>query len=262
MAAQARAIWQDGKPAFVRVWHPDDANAYVEISRSLDKHLSLDAETLYFDAASGQLLHQSRLKPAASTYSLLAGLHVAHFQQPLLRGLYFLAGVSGCLMLASGLLYWIEKRRLRLPDGRAGFRLMHALAVSLITGLPLATLVMLAANRLLPATLAQRASWEVWLFFAAWLAAALHSILIVYRSEHRAPWRVQCGLVALLALATFLLNGMSTGDYLWRTLGQGQWAVAGVDGVLLLVAGLAGNAWLRLARRETRALPVEAQEDA
>lgn len=263
MAVQARSIWQNGEPAFVRVWHPGDAGAYVEISRSLADRLSSDGETLYFDGASGQLLHQSRLKPAASTYSLLAGLHVAHFQQPLLRGLYFLAGISGCLMLASGLLYWIEKRRLRLPEGRAGLRLMQVLAVSLITGLPLATLVMLATNRLLPETLAQRASWEVWLFFAAWLAAALHSSLAVYRSaEHRAPWRTQCGLVALLALAALLLNGLSTGDYLWRTLGQGQWAVAGVDGVLLLVAGLAGSAWLRLARREARALPGEAQKNA
>lgn len=263
MAAQARAIWQDGEPAFVRVWHPGDAGAYVEISRSLADRLSTDGETLFFDGTSGQLLQQSRLKPAASTYRLLAGLHVAHFQQPLLRALYFLAGISGCLMLASGLLYWIEKRRLRLPEGRAGLRLMQVLAVSLITGLPLATLAMLTANRLLPETLAQRASWEVWLFFAAWLAAALHSSLAVYRSaEHRAPWRAQCGLVALLALAALLLNGLSTGDYLWRTLDQGQWAVAGVDGVLLLVAGLAGSAWLRLARREARAQLGEALKDA
>lgn len=262
MAVRARAIWQGGEPTFVRVWHPGDADAYVEISRSLADRLSTDGETLFFDGASGQLLHQSRLKPAASTYSLLAGLHVAHFQQPLLRALYFLAGISGCLMLASGLLYWIEKRRLRLPEGRAGLRLMQVLAVSLISGLPLATLAMLVANRLLPETLGQRASWEVWLFFAAWLAAALHSILSVYSSEHRAPWRAQCGLVALLALAALLLNGLSTGDYLWRTLGQGQWGVAGVDGVLLLVAGLAGSAWRCLARREARALPGEVLKDA
>lgn len=263
MAAQARAIWQDGEPAFVRVWHPGDAGAYVEISRSLADRLSTDGETLSFDGASGQLLQQSRLKPAAATYRLLAGLHITHFQQPLLRALYFLAGVSGCIMLASGLLYWIEKRRLRLPEGRAGLRLMRVLAVSLITGLPLATLAMLAANRLLPETLAQRASWEVWLFFAAWLAAALHSSLAVYRSaEQRAPWQTQCAAIAVLAVTAVVLNGATTGDYLWLSLSQAHWAVAGVDGALLLVAGLAGGAWLRLARRETRALPGEAQEDA
>ena len=37
---------------------------------------------------------------------------------------------------------------------------------------------------------------------------------------------------------------------------------AGVDGALLLVAGLAGGAWLRLARREARAQLGEALKDA
>lgn len=263
MAAQARAIWRDGELTFVRVWHPGDAGVYVEISRSLADRLSIDGETLFFDGASGQLLHQSRLKPAASTYSLLAGLHVAHFQQPLLRALYFLAGVSGCIMLASGMLYWSEKRRLRLPLGRAGVRLVEVVAASLITGLPLATLSMLAANRLLPETLAQRASWEVWLFFAAWIAATLHALLVICRcAELRAPWRSQCAAIALLALATSLLNGITTDDYLWRALSQAQWAIAGVDGVLLLTACLAASAWLRLGRRKARALRLEALEDA
>ena len=263
MAAQARAIWQDGEPAFVRVWHPGDAQAYVEIGRSLEKRLSLDAETLYFDGPSGQLLHQARLKPAAATYSLLAGLHVAHFQQPLLRALYFLAGVGGCLMLASGLLYWNAKRRLRLPENRAGLCLVEALTASLIGGLPLATLTLLVANRLLPETLAQRADWEVAAFCAAWLGAALHAAIGVWRApEARAPWRGQCAAIALLALAAALLNWTSTGDHPLRALAEGQGAVAGVDAALLLTAWLAGSAWLRLARREARALPGEALEDA
>lgn len=263
MAEQARAIWQDGEPAFVRVWHPGDAQTYVEISRSLANRLSTDAEALYFDGASGQLLHQARLKPAAATFSLLAGLHVAHFQQPLLRLLYFLAGLGGCVMLGSGLLYWAAKRRLRLPQGRAGLGLVEALAASLIGGLPLATLVMLTANRLLPQALAQRADWEVGLFFAAWLAATAYSSLVVGRSaEQRAPWRVLCAAIALLALAAPLLNGLSTGDPLWHSLGQAHWAVAGVDGALLLVAGLAGAAWRRLGRREARALRGEVLGDA
>lgn len=263
MAEQARTIWQGGEPAFVRVWHPGDALAYVEISRSLASSVSQDADTLYFDAPTGRLLHQATPKPAASIYGLLAGLHVTYFQQPLLRALYFLSGVSCCLVLASGLLYWAEKRRLRLPRGKAGLCMVEGLAACLITGLPLATLVMLASNRLLPENLVQRASWEPWLFFATWLAAAVHSIFIVYRSrENRAPWRSQCAAIAILALMTLLLNGITTGDYLWRSLGQSLWAVAYVDGGLLLSAWLAASTWLRMGRRKARALQYKALEDA
>jgi uncharacterized iron-regulated membrane protein len=263
LLAQARGYWHGGTPAFVRVWHPGDANAYVEISRSLADRLSLDGQTLYFDGASGQLLQDARLKPAAATYSLLAGLHVAHFDHPLLRGLYFLAGVSGCAMLASGLLYWAEKRRARLPQGRAGVRLVAATSASLISGLPLATLAMLVANRLLPETLVARASWEVWVFFAAWLSAALHATLCVFRSaEGRAPWRQQCAAIALLALAAVALNALSTGDHPLRALSEGQWAVAGVDGVLLLTTLLAAWGWRRLRQSQVRILPLAVLEDA
>lgn len=248
MAVQARRIWQDGEPAFVRVWHPGDVRVYVEISRSLAKRLSLDADTLYFDGASGQLLHQARLQPAASTYSLLAGLHVAQFQQPLLRALYFLAGVSGCLMLASGMLYWSEKRRRK----HIGASLVTAVSASLISGLPLATLVMLVANQLLAERLANRASWEIGIFFAAWLGAALHATAGVYRSEtRRAPWREQSAIIALLALAAVLLNTWNASNHPPQTAIEKQWAVSGVDGVLLLTALLA--TWICRGLHRTKA---------
>jgi uncharacterized iron-regulated membrane protein len=257
MAVQARSIWQDGEPAFVRVWHPDDAQAYVEISRSLAKRLSLDAEPLYFDGTSGQLLHQARLQPAASAYSLLAGLHVAQFQQPLLRALYFLAGVSGCLMLASGLLYWSEKRRRE----RIEVSLVTALSASLIGGLPLATLAMLVANQLLAQTLANRASWEIGIFFAVWLGAALHATAGVYRSAtRRAPWREQSAVIALLALTALLLNVWNTSNHPLQAVAEGQWAVAGVDGALLLTALLAAWTCRRLHQaRAPELTPGEAE---
>lgn len=263
MAEQARAIWQDGEPAFVRVWHPGDALAYVEFSRSLASSVSQDADTLYFDGPSGQLLHQARLKPAAAIFSLLAGLHVAHFQQPLLRALYFLAGVSGCIMLASGLLYWTEKRRREPLHGRSEVRLVTALSASLIGGLPLATLAMLVANQSLAQTLANRASWEVVIFFSAWLAAALHATAGVYRSAaHRAPWREQCAIIAWLALAAVLLNAWSANGHPLQALAAGQGAVAAVDGMLLLTALLAAWTCRRLPRAQAPELPQGKLEDA
>lgn len=89
MLTQARQQWGGGAPAFVRVWHPGDANAYVEISRSVADRLSVDGQTLYFDGASARLLHAARLPAAAATLDVLAGLHVAHFHQPAARALYF-----------------------------------------------------------------------------------------------------------------------------------------------------------------------------
>lgn len=263
MLAQARQHWGGGAPAFVRVWHPGDAGAYVEISRSVADRLSVDGQTLYFDAASARLLHASRLPAAAATLDVLAGLHVAHFHQPGLRALYFFAGLSGCVMLASGLLYWLAKRRLQQPAREWGGMSVTLLCSVLITGMPLATLAMLLANRWLPLGLAGRADWEVRVFFGAWLLTGLHASWVIARcAQARAPWASQCLSISALALVAVLSNAWSTGDHPWRAFGQGLWAVAGVDLALLACAVLAGSLGWRLRRRAAMAHRLTEVKDA
>lgn len=254
MLVEARQHWGGGEPAFVRVWHPGDANAYVEISRSVADSLSVDGHTLYFDAASARLLHTSQLPPAAATLDVLAGLHVAHFHQPALRALYFFAGLSGCVMLASGLLYWLAKRRLQHPAREWGGMSVTLMCSVLITGMPLATLAMLVANRWLPLGLAERAEWEVQLFFSAWLLAGLHAAWVIGRcAQARAPWASQCLAISALALLALLSNAWSTGDHPWRALDQGLWAVAGVDLTLLACSVVACSLGWHLRRGGVRA---------
>lgn len=248
--AFARVHWEDGDPGFVRVWHPGDANAYVEVSRSLASGVSQDGRTLYFDGASARLLHDARLPGAAATFKWLAGLHVAHFQQPWLRLLYFLGGLSGCVMLASGLLYWLEKRRLQQAQGQWGSVTLTLLSCALITGMPLATLAMLVANQCLPDDLSERARREVQVFYGAWLLATLHALWAVCRSRHaRAPWATHCLMICALALMAVLSNVWHTGDPPWRAISRGVPAVAGVDLGLLLTAVAAGLMGWHLRRR-------------
>ncbi|WP_063342530.1 MULTISPECIES: PepSY-associated TM helix domain-containing protein [Pseudomonas] len=254
MMAQARLHWGNGEPAFVRVWHPGDANAYVEISRSLADRMSQDGQTLYFDGASARLLHESRLPAAAASFKFLAGLHVAHFQQKWLRALYFFAGLSGCVMLGSGLLYWLEKRRLQHAAGQWGVVSMTLLSSALITGMPLATLAMLVVNRWLPIDLVDRAQWETTAFYWVWVLAAVHALLVILRSaQSRAPWAAHLLLISALALLAVLSNAWSTGDHLWRAMNQRLSAVAGVDLALMIIALLAGIMGRRLLRHKRSA---------
>lgn len=261
MVVEAERRWQGGAPAFVRVWHPGDAHAYVEMRRSLADRVSVDAEALYFDGASGALLHASQRQPAASVFGVLAGLHLVHFQQPLMRGLYFLAGVLGCVMLASGMWYWLARARERQALGR---RLLTGLTGGVIAGLPLATLAVLVTNRLLPMTWSARADAELAAFGLAWAGALLVCLGAAVRSSQaQLPWRGLCGAVAVLAGAAVLGNGLSTGDWPWRAVAAGQWAVAGVDAVLVLVGLIGAGFWWRGRRRErAESAVVEGLPDA
>lgn len=248
MAAQARQLWGDGaEPYFVRIWKPGSAGSYVELRRSYAREVSMNLDQLYFDAATGRLLQRFEAAPAMAVQRFFSGLHFVQFEHWLLRWLYFGLGLSGCVMIATGMVYWLATRRARTPlDAR--WRWVEALCIASITGLIAATLAYLAVNRLLPAQAATSAAWggldrgalEVAVFCAVWVVALVHAWA---RTAH--AWRDQAWAIALLAPACVALNAWTTGAY-GAAIAQTPAAVWGVDGVLLALAVVAVDAARRL----------------
>lgn len=253
MRARAQMQWHDGRPDFVRVWHPGDAASYVELRRSYGDMLPMNLDQIYFDASSGIVLHAFEAAPIMASQRFLTGLHRAQWDHWWLRWLYFCAGLMGCVMIATGLLVWLESRRAsHKKRGLAGVRLVEALAVFSVPGILIATLVFLVANRLLPQDAAfaglDRAGLEMSAFYMAWLGALLHAAV-----RARAAWRDQTWGVGGIALVAVALNWATTGHHLAFTLGHGLWAVAGMDALLLATVVLAGA----IARRLTDRAPNE-----
>ena len=238
---------------FLAVQHVGDANGYVSVYRAGTDRVALTGEGMHFKAATGELLREDPPRTAVdSVNEFLTGLHLQHFRHWLLRWLYVLGGLLGCVCIATGFLFFVEKRKKQhARDGSAGSRIVDALAVGTVTGMPLAVVVMLLANRLLPAELAGKGDWERALFWSAWALALLHA---AWRSSalaqaHSNPaWREQCAAIALLAPAAVLANAWSTGDHLFRTLAALYWPVAGVDLSLLFGAAVAGLTARQLGR--------------
>ncbi|MGH6627803.1 MAG: PepSY-associated TM helix domain-containing protein [Burkholderiaceae bacterium] len=249
MVAAAEQSWQGGKANFVRVWHPGDANSHVEIRRSHADAVTMNLDQVYFDAASGAVLHRFEAQPVMTVQRFISGLHFIQFEHWALRWLYFLAGLSGCVMIATGHLFWLESRRASHENkGLAGVRVVEVLAVGSVTGIIMATLAFFVANRLLPLNARQagldRAELEMSVFYLVWLGSFAHAAL-----RQRAAWREQAWAVAALALLAVALNWLTTGHHLPHALRHGLWAVAGMDALLLLGAALAAWSARRLGRR-------------
>ncbi|MNZ31272.1 hypothetical protein D3C78_485660 [compost metagenome] len=250
MIAKAEEIWGDGSRAgWINVEHPGDASAMVQIRKAVDSRVVNDQETISFDAGTGALLHQQ--KPYAvgyHTYSWLGGLHMGQFGGNLVRVLYLLLGLSGCAMLLGGLQVWLAKREAR---GSSGVTLVRALNGAVCGGLPLASLALFGAARLLPGSLAYRNRWEVAVFLGVWLLAVGHSLWRL--GNGRTMAREQAMVAALLALGLPLLSlfGPEAGR-LTSTIARGDWTLAGVD-LGFLITGLLCAA---LARRLGRPVVV------
>ncbi|MDZ5461580.1 PepSY-associated TM helix domain-containing protein [Azohydromonas lata] len=261
MVAEAQRRWaargMAGEVGFLSVQHVNDANGYVSVYRAGTDRIALTGEGIHFKASTGEVLREDPpLTAVDSVNTFLTGLHLQHFRHWLLRWLYVLGGLMGCVCIATGFIFFVEKRKKQhARKGSQGSRVVDALAVTTVTGMLLAALGMLVANRLLadtlPAGWPPRGDLEQYLFWAGWALAMAHAFARsapVAQGRINPAWREQSWAVAAMALLAVGLNWVTTGDHLLKTLGEGYWPVAGVDLFLLTGAALAVLAARRLKR--------------
>jgi len=255
MVAAAQRRWAErgraGEVGFLKVHHLGDANSYVSIYRAGTDRVALLGDGMHFRASTGELLREDPPPSAAAAVrQFLVGLHLQHFEHWALRWLYLFGGLLGCVCLATGFIFFVQKRAHKLA-GAWGLRVVSALTVASITGMLIATAAMLVANRLLPAGTPNKGSWEQLSFWLAWLLALAHAArwrALPQSLRAHPAWVPQCWAIAALAVSAVLLNGISTGDHLLKTLSQPYWPVAGVDLALLVCAAIAAAVARRLAR--------------
>lgn len=258
MVAEAQRRWHErgkaGEVGFLLLQHVGDANGYVSVYRAGTDRIALVGDGIHFKASTGELIREDPPATATGRVSeFLTGLHLQHFRHWLLRWLYVLGGLAGATCIATGFLFFVEKRkRQHARQGSQGARAVDALAVASVAGMVLATLGILVANKLLPDDLPMRGDWERHAFWGTWVLALLHA---AWRSAPVAQglpnpaWREQCWAIAAMATAAVLLNWIVTGDHLLRTLAARYWPVAGLDLSLLAMAAIAAIAARRLKRR-------------
>lgn len=250
MVAVAESRWGENQVRYLDIANPGDANARVSIGRQLDSPLRASPE-LVFDGISGELLKDNAAATSAprTVRDTFLGLHEGLFANTLLRWLYFLSGLLGTAMIATGMILWTVKRRpaqLKKTNGPdLGHRVVESLNLGTIVGLPIAIAAYFWANRLLPIDFAARSNWEVHAMFLVWLATLLYPLTRT----------IMRGWVDLLWVAAAaygflpIVNALTTDRHLANSLAQGDWLFAGVDLTLLITGALFAVAAAKLQRR-------------
>lgn len=232
--------------------HPGDAAARIGVygwnhDDALRQRLSATTGLAMFSAATGDVL-QVRLPgsveggTAALAQSVIGGLHMVTFGGLALKWLYFVGGLAGSAMMATGAILFMVKRRTR-HQGEFGeatarvYRLIEGLNVAAIAGLAVGCVGYLWANRLVPVGLAHRDDWELGVFFGLWALTLVHALA----RPPAVAWREQMGALAALCLLLPVLNLLTTGDHLPAQILRGDWESAGVE-LFALATGVAA-AW-------------------
>ncbi|TWI61164.1 putative iron-regulated membrane protein [Pseudoduganella lurida] len=240
MLQEATRHWHGAPAGRVTVMFPNDANATVSITQQEGHGITSDLPTLVFNGVTGALVTKPDVASggAAQTRGVMYGLHVGRFADPLVRALFFLSGLAGCIMVATGLLLWAVKERPKYARaGRGGvltgfgLRLVDGLNIAAVAGLPLAMAVFFWANRLIATDVAGRPDAEIRWFFTAWAVASIAALLW----PRRPMWRIQLLLGGLAFALLPVLNAATGGADLFTSIARGVWPVAGFDLVTLLL---------------------------
>ncbi|WP_082621779.1 PepSY domain-containing protein [Bordetella sp. N] len=228
-----------GVDSFV-IKNPGQANSTVEVRPGEGAHITeYPARRLFYTADGLPLEGPPETATAWSTdvYRAMINVHIGRFAGPAVRWMFFLSGIAGTLMVATGLVLWVVKR---LPErrkaGKTPFshRLVEVLNVGAISGLSVAIAAYFWINHLLPAALTDRSLWEIRGFFCVWLLCALHPLL----RTHRRAWIEQLSVAAVLLFLLPVLNAATGGLPLWSSLARGQWTIAGFELSAMAVAVL------------------------
>jgi len=246
LISDARQRWNGGEPGWLIVEHPFDASAVVSIRRLDPSRIGSPQDTLNYDATTGELLQQQQAPTSYQAYMWMVGLHMAQFGGQIVRLLYGLMGLAGCAMLIAGSAVWLRKREARQSTG---LHVVRALNGAVFFGLPIASLVLLWANRLLPDGLSDRAAVEGWCFALGWLAVTVFACI-----QHSHPIRMSRQLFALLAILALGLPALNVivapqGNML-ASLNRSDMTLFGIDLVLLAVGLLC--TWRALSRPVAR----------
>lgn len=250
----------DVRIGYINIVNPGDAAARITLTGSGTSMLSARTPNIAYDGVTGRLLWQTPPPGGAvETQGVMVGLHAGRFGDYPMRWLYFLCGIAGSLMVASGLVLWTVKRRERLPDPTRppfGFRVVERLNVGFVAGFPIAMTLYLWANRLLPVAMADRAEREIDAMFAGW--AALFVFALVRRPARAWVELLTVEAILLIALPLYDIVALPTG--LPATIARGDWVLAGADLTFLaLGTGFGFAAWrVHRFRPKPRRRPVRA----
>lgn len=237
----------------IRIYHPYDSNALAAISLEQASPTD-DGAKLLLHATNAELYaYTPNYQGVRQVQSVFLELHEGIFASLPIRWLYFISGLTGCIMIASGMVLWTTKRRKKALNNPTGipfsFKLTEGLNIGTIVGLPAAIAVYFIANRLLPLQLPNRADWEMHCFFITLLLFFIHAMGYAWRNQSAIAWLWQWRIAGLLFISVPVINAITTSRGLLSSIQAQDWVYVSFDGLNLAI-GLA--MWLIAAQVKKR----------
>ncbi len=229
----------DNKPHFIIIEAFGDKNEVINVQGTVDDAL-VGAISIKYESATGRQVHvtdpvNESKGPFMRTFFAVTPLHYALYGGTIVKLVYFVLGLSLCLMMVTGTWIWLERREKR-------YQLLAHLTIGICGGMLVATAATFWANKLLPQTglLEQRYYAIGLVYFSVWVLCLIWTF--IRRREYQAVKDLLL-LTGLLLLGAPVLNHVFSDVSIFQVLPP--WPVIGVD----IMNSLLGIILIFVARR-------------
>lgn len=227
---EIRAQYPDFELKTLKLKHYSREDALLSVYGKDPSHFSGDG-MIAIQLKDGKRLVE--MMPGNKTYvqSVLfgiAGVHFATFGGLFLKFVYFFLAIITCFVIISGVLLWKEARNKKNYTEKQK-RFHHRVTMSYLAicfGLFPAVAILFIAELAVPRTLSNHVSLVNTTFFVSWLLLSIVGLF----------WKTEANLTrnylyagGVLSLGVPLANGITTGDWFWKTLANKQYSVSGTD---------------------------------
>ncbi|MGL1958746.1 MAG: PepSY domain-containing protein [Colwellia sp.] len=193
---------------------------------------------------------RSKAGKAASVYEFFEHLHEGLFAGIYLRWLYFLSGLLGSGMIATGMILWILKRQ-KNADKQNKIKIVELIErvnVGVIVGVPIAIAVYFWSNRLIPINLVTRSEWEVHSLFISLIACICFCLI----RAKRTIWKNMLWLAASVYMLLPVLNIFTTEHNLISSIQKSDSLMLGFDLSMLFFGGCFAIAGMTINRKAAK----------
>ncbi|MEZ9200291.1 PepSY-associated TM helix domain-containing protein [Shewanella sp. 10N.286.54.B9] len=191
-------------------------------------------DEFFYRVKTGELLNKTDI----SNYNvfrkgreIIATLHFGDFAGVDVRIIYFILSLAICAMIVIGNMLWLDKRAAQQNVSQRSMCIIRGLTLGGCGGLVLATAAAFFIERVLPASMSQRADWLVYGFVGSLLLAMVFAYIVADQKRYLA----QMILAAVVILgATLVADWVLFGSQLLLLWQSGFQSVFAVEVGLLL----------------------------
>jgi uncharacterized iron-regulated membrane protein len=248
---KTQQLWQDSYIQRVLIKNYGDTSMAVVIegAASAKTNFSGRGRIIYQLKDDKIIYHHSPI--ANSTYvdkvkGLIYHLHFGDYSGYALKIIYFILGIMGCVVIISGIMIWLVARdKKNVPDHKRKFNLWLAnifLAICLsMYPVTAATFIAVKVN------IATDMSFIYQFYFYSWLVLSVYYIV---RKNINRTNRETLLLGSILSLAIPFVNGICTGNWVWKTYATGATDILIIDLLSLGIATVGLIAYFKIKQKQ------------